>query len=150
MKISNSGLATMAALALLATPAVAQNTEVAVDNAIGEVGNAADAVGNSIATGANSVATAADNAVDIDVTTDPSLGNTADGNLAVDDANMMATDPMMDDNMVVTNTTTTSMASTQEGTGNGRWGLLGLLGLAGFLFRPKKGAIHLDERDGRG
>ncbi len=148
MKISKSGLGAVAAAALLAAPAIAQNTAVVVDNAISDVGNTADAVGNSIVTGANSVATAADNAVDINVTTDPSLANTStvpmDGNMTVDDANMMATDPMTEGNMVTTTTTTR-----KDGTGNGRWGLLGLLGLAGFLFRPKKAAIHLDERSGR-
>lgn len=152
MNISKTSMAAIAAATLFAAPLAAQNTAVVVDNAISDVGNTADAVGNSIATGANSVATAADNAVDIDINTDPSMANSSnmstmpmDGNMVMDDANM--TDPMMDDNMVTT-TTTTTMQNQQQG-GNGRWGLLGLLGLAGFLFRPKRAAIHLDERNGR-
>lgn len=146
MKIRNSGLGVIAAAAMFAAPAMAQNAVETVDNAIGEVGEAAENAGNSIATGANSVATAADNAVDIDVTTaDPALGtDPVDGNLVVDDTNMMTTDPMMEGNMVTTTTTTTR----EEG-GKGAWGLLGLAGLLSFLFRPKKGDIHLDERDGR-
>lgn len=156
MRISKTGLTSMAAVALFASPVVAQNAAVAVDNTIGEVGNAADAVGNSISTGASSIANAADNAVDVDVTTDPGLANTTSSstapptdnmamdNMAMDDANMMATDPMMEN----TTTTTTSMQQQQSG-GGGRWGLLGLLGLASFLFRPKKAAIRLDERNGR-
>lgn len=153
MRISKTCLASVAAVALFASPAAAQNAAVVVDNTISDVGNTADSVGNSIATGANSVATAADNAVDIDITTDPSLANTTtpsmDGNMVMNDANMMAGDPMMDDNMMVTNTTTTTTMQQQQSGGGGRWGLLGLLGLAGFLFRPKKAAIHLDERNGR-
>lgn len=147
MKLSRTGLATVAAAALFVVPASAQNTAAVVDNAVGATGNAAEAVGNSISTGAGNLVDTADNAVDVDITSDPSVANTTMpmDNMAMNDANMMATDPMMDENM----TTTTTTTQRQERGGNGRWGLLGLLGLAGFLFRPKKGAIHLDERDGR-
>lgn len=135
MKFRNSALASVAAAAIFAAPAMAQNAVETVDNAILEVGNGVD-------TAANSIATTADNAVDIDVTTDPNATAPLDDGLVVDDANLMS-EPM--DGNVVTTTTTTR----EESSGRGSWGLLGLLGLLGFLFRPKKAAIHLDERNGR-
>lgn len=136
MNLRNSALASVAAAAIFAAPVVAQNAVETVDNAILDVGNGVD-------TAANSIATTADNAVDIDVTTDPNVTAPLDDGLVVDDANLMS-DPMMDGNMVTTTTTTREGSS-----GKGSWGLLGLLGLLSFLFRPKKAAIHLDERDGR-
>lgn len=146
MNLRETGLATFAAAAIFAAPAMAQNAVETVDNAIGDVGNAAESAGNSIATGANSIAMSADNAVDVNVTTPDANLSAAplDGNL-VEDPNMMATDPMMEDANMVTTTTTR-----REGrSGKGSWGLLGLAGLLSFLFLPKKAAIHLDERHNR-
>ena len=142
MKINTTLLAAVAVA--LSTPALAQ-TE--VDNTVADLGNAAESAGNvaegagdAIANGAATTVNTVDNAVDVDVTTDPSATGT-DMNMAMDNGTM-ATDDM---NMVTTTTTTTN----DESDGGGRWGLLGLLGLLSFLFRPKKPAIHLDERHNR-
>ncbi|HZF41885.1 MAG TPA: hypothetical protein VEZ48_00560 [Sphingomonadaceae bacterium] len=132
----------------VATPALAQNevanavdtSAQALGNATDTVANAAGTAGDTIANGASTAVNSVDNAVDVDVTADPSLG-TGDMNMTTDNGMM----PMDDMNMVTTTTTTT----TDESDGGGRWGLLGLLGLLSFLFRPKKPAIHLDERHNR-
>ena len=141
MKIKTTLLAAVAIA--VSTPVLAQ-TE--VDNAVEDLGNAAEAVGNAaedtgdaIANGAATTVDTVDNAVDIDVTTEPGVAG-ADMNMAMDNGMM----PMDDMNMVTTTTTTTD-----ESDGGGRWGLLGLLGLLSFLFRPKKSAVHLDERHNR-
>ncbi len=145
MNHRHSGLAAIAgiALAAAAAPAFAQNTTTTVDNAIGDVGNAATAAGNSIGNAATDITTAADNAVDVDVTTDPALG-AGDLNATGTDVNMTGMEPMNDMDMVTTTTTTE-----RESSGKGGWGLLGLAGLLSFLFRPKKQDIHLDERHNR-
>lgn len=137
-----SALAMTAGFALTAsaTPTLAQNAVETIDNAAANVGNAASNVGDDIAAGATAVGNAADNAVDVDVatTTDPSLTTT--GDLNATDANMMAMEPANDVDMMTTTTTE------RESSGKGGWGLLGLAGLLSFLFKPKKPAIHLDER----
>lgn len=151
MKLHHTGLASIAAIALAvgATPALAQNATQTVDNAITDVGNVAEGAGNSIATGANSLGTAADNAVDVDITTNTAgMNATADPMMNMDAGNDMAMNDMamndmaMNDMAMVETTTTTREGSS----GKGAWGLLGLAGLLSFLFRPKKNAIHLDER----
>ena len=142
MKIKTTLLA--AAVLGVAMPALAQNevanTVDSLGNAAESAGNVAESAGDAIANTATSAVNTADNAIDVDVTTDPSLG-TGDVNMTTDNGMM----PMDDMNMVTTTTTTT----TDESDGGGRWGLLGLLGLLSFLFRPKKSAIHLDERHNR-
>lgn len=147
MNHRHSGLAAIAGIALAAAgpPAFAQNTTTTVDNAIDDVGNAATAVGNSVGNAATDIATAADNAVDIDVTT-TTTGNdlgAADLNATGTDVNMTGMEPMNDVDMMTTTTTE------RESSGKGGWGLLGLAGLLSFLIRPKKQAVHLDERHNR-
>lgn len=146
MNLRHSGLAVLAgaALVLTAAPAVAQNTADTVDNAIDDIGNTASDVGNSVVAGANSIGNAADNAVDVDI--DVTAANSAAGDLGATggDANLVGLEPVNDTEIMTTTTTTTTQ---RESSGKGSWGLLGLAGLLSFLFRPKKPAIHLDERD---
>lgn len=140
MNHRHSGIAALAglALAVAAAPTLAQNTTTTVDNAVDDFGNAASNAGDAVVAGANSIGNAADNAVDVDVTASP---GTTDIDLNATDANMVGMEPMNDVDMVTTTTTTE-----RESDGKGNWGLLGLAGLLSFLFRPKKPAIHLDER----
>lgn len=152
MNHRHSGLVAIAGLALAATaaPALAQNTATTIDNAASDVGNTASDIGNATVDAANRVGTAAGNAVDVDVTTTAgenaaagTTGASTDVNgMEATDANMTAMEPMNDLDTMATTTTTTE----RQSDGKGNWGLLGLAGLLGFLFRPKKQAIHLDER----
>lgn len=139
---------------VLAAPAFAQNSVAnsadalgnATSNAASSVGNAAGNVAGDVGNAASNVGSAAGNAVDVNVTTDANAMGAADLNATGTDMNMDAnmTDlgPANDAEMMTTTTTQ------RESSGKGAWGLLGLAGLLSFLFRPKKPAIHLDERKG--